>query len=67
MPQNMGIIDRIVRILIVILIVVLYLLHQISGVAAIVLGIIAVAFLITSIIGFCPTYYPFGISTKKKA
>ena len=67
MPQNMGLIDRIVRVLIAVAVVALYLTHQITGVAAIILGIIAVLFVITSVLGFCPTYYPFGISTKKKA
>ena len=32
---------------------------------AIVLGIVAVAFLGTSLIGWCPTYVLFGISTSK--
>ena len=44
----------------------LYFAGQITGTAAIVLGIVAVAFLVTSLIGWCPTYVPFGISTKKK-
>ncbi|MHB1061612.1 MAG: YgaP family membrane protein [Thiobacillus sp.] len=43
----------------------LYFTGQITGTAAIILGIIAVAFLVTSLIGWCPTYVPFGISTKK--
>ncbi len=63
----MGIIDRIIRVLIAVAVLVLYLTHQISGLAAIILGIIAVIFVATSLIGFCPLYYPFGISTKKKA
>jgi len=37
-----------------------------SGVAAIVLGIIAVIFLVTSLFSFCPLYVPFRISTRKK-
>jgi hypothetical protein len=67
MPKNMGVIDRIVRVILVIAVAVLYFMHLITGTAAIVLGIIAVVFLATSILGFCPIYYPFGISTKKKA
>lgn len=66
MKLNMGTIDRILRLIAVIIIAVLYLSGQLSGVAAVILGIIAVALLVTSVIGWCPAYAPFGISTKKK-
>lgn len=66
MKKNMGTIDKIVRLIVVALIVILYFTHQITGVAAIVLGAFAVVFLLTSIVSFCPLYLPFGISTSKK-
>lgn len=66
MKQNMGTTDKIIRLAVVAVIVVLYMAGQITGTAAIVLGIVAVAFLVTSLIGWCPSYVPFGISTKKK-
>jgi hypothetical protein len=66
MKQNMGTTDKIIRLAVVAIIAVLYFTGQITGTAAIVLGIVAVAFLVTSLIGWCPTYVPFGISTKKK-
>lgn len=66
MPKNMGLIDRIVRVLLAVAVGVLYLTHQISGLAAIILGIVALVFVITAILGFCPLYLPFGISTKGK-
>ena len=65
MKQNMGTADKIIRLSVVAVIVVLYMAGKISGTAAIILGIIAVAFLVTSLIGWCPTYVPFGISTRK--
>jgi hypothetical protein len=65
MKKNMGNIDRIVRLLIVVLIAILFYAGQISGIAATILGIVAVAFLVTGLIGWCPTYVPFGFSTKK--
>ena len=40
--------------------------RQLSPVAAIVLGILAVVFVVTGVVGFCPLYLPFGISTKRK-
>ncbi|MBD3290755.1 DUF2892 domain-containing protein [candidate division KSB1 bacterium] len=66
MKKNMGTIDRTIRIIFALLIIVLYFAGTISGTAAIILGIIAIAFLVTSFIGFCPSYLPFKISTKKK-
>ena len=66
MKKNMGSVDRIVRVLFFILVAVLYLTDQISGAAAVILGILAIVFLLTSLISFCPLYYPFGISTGKK-
>ena len=66
MKQNMGVIDRVIRIILAIVVLVLYLTGAISGTAAIILGIIAVIFVLTSLVGFCPAYVLFGISTKKK-
>lgn len=63
MKKNMGTVDRTIRLIIVAVIAALYFSGQISGTVAIVLGIVAVAFLVTSLLGWCPTYIPFGIST----
>lgn len=67
MKKNMGTIDRAVRFLVAALIAVLYFTDQISGVAAIILGIFAVVFLITSFMSSCPLYLPLKISTIKKS
>jgi uncharacterized membrane protein YkgB len=66
MKQNMGTIDRVVRLLVVVVIAALFYAGKLSGLAATLLGIVAVAFLITSIVGWCPGYLPFGISTRKR-
>jgi len=66
MKQNMGTIDRVIRVILAILVLVLYLASSISGTAAIILGIFAVIFFLTSLVGFCPAYVPFKISTKKQ-
>ncbi|MFO7889956.1 MAG: DUF2892 domain-containing protein [bacterium] len=63
MKKNMGSIDRIIRIILAIVIAVFYFTHSITGTAAIILGIIAIIFLLTSFIGVCPAYIPFKIST----
>ena len=65
MKPNMGTADKIIRLVVVAVIAILYFTGRISGTVAIILGIVAVAFLVTSLIGWCPTYVPFGISTKK--
>lgn len=67
MKKNMGTIDRIIRTLLAVVVVILYLNGSITGVAAIILGIFALIFLITSAIGYCPLYVPFHISTIGKA
>ncbi len=62
----MGTIDKAIRILIAIVIGVLYFTNTISGIMAIILGILAIAFVLTSFMSFCPLYLPFGINTLKK-
>lgn len=60
MKQNVGTIDRVIRIVVGIAI----------GVAGIVfhswLGLIGIIPLATGIVGSCPLYLPFGISTRKE-
>ncbi|MCB2214171.1 DUF2892 domain-containing protein [bacterium] len=62
----MSNLDRIIRLIVAAAIAVLYFTGVITGTWAIVLGIIAVIFVITSLIGFCPLYRLLGISTSKK-
>jgi hypothetical protein len=66
MKQNMGFIDRVVRVLLAVAVAVLYFMGHISGIAAIILGVLSLVFVLTSVVGFCPLYLPFHISTKKK-
>lgn len=67
MKKNMSSMDKGIRILLAAIIIILYFTNQITGVAAIVLGIFAVIFLLTSLVGFCPLYAPFKLSTIKKS
>jgi hypothetical protein len=67
MKKNMGTADRIVRLIAAIAVGVLYGLNLISGTVAIVLGVVAIAFLATSLLGWCPLYLPFSLSTCKTA
>jgi len=68
MKLNMGKADRIIRLLVAAVIAVLFFTKVITGTLGIVLLVLAGIFLLTSWIGTCPAYLPFGISTvcKKK-
>lgn len=65
MKKNMGKVDRILRIVIAILIGILYFTNTITGTLGIVLLAVAVIFLLTGLISFCPLYLPLGIRTNK--
>ena len=65
MKKNMGTLDRSIRVVLAIVIGILYFTGNISGLAAIILGIFAVAFILTSIVAFCPGYLPINLSTRK--
>jgi len=67
MEKNMGTVDRVVRVVVAALIAILYFANVISGALAIILGILALVFLATSAVGFCPLYVPFKFSTRKEA
>lgn len=62
----MGSADKLVRAIIAAIIGVLYFMGIISGTIGIVLMILAIVFLLTSFLNFCPLYLPFGISTCKR-
>ncbi len=66
MKKNMGTVDLGIRLALAIVVAILYFTGKISGVVAIVLGIFAIAFFITSLIGYCPAYTPLGIKTLKE-
>lgn len=65
MKKNLGSIERILRVFVALVVGILYFTNQISGVATIVLGVIAGAFILTSSLGFCPIYASLGFLTKK--
>lgn len=66
MKANLGMTDKVVRILAAVAIGILYFMNVITGTAAIVLLIVAILLVLTSLISFCPIYYLLGIKTRKK-
>lgn len=63
MKKNMGTADKVVRLLIAALIAVLYFTGTVSGTLGLVLLILAVVFVVTSLVSFCPLYAIFGMNT----
>lgn len=63
MKKNMGNPDRIIRFMAAAVVAILYFTNVISGTLAIVLGVVAVIFILTSFISFCPVYTLLGINT----
>lgn len=61
----MGSADKIIRIIIAIVFAVLYFTGTVTGTLGIVLLVLGAVFVLTSLVGFCPLYAPFGISTCK--
>ena len=62
----MGSTDKVIRLLIVIIFFLLYFTGTVSGALGGVLVALGGVFVITSILGTCPLYIPFGTSTFKK-
>ena len=62
----MGNADRIIRLIAAVVLIDLAVSNSISGFGVIAFWIIAIFFLLTSTIGFCPVYRIFGIRTISK-
>ena len=65
MKQNMGTIDRIVRLVLAAVFAYLYFGNIVTGTLGIILLVLAAVFVVTSIVAFCPLYTPFKLSTRK--
>lgn len=66
MKKNLGTIDKAIRILVAVVFAVLFFTNIITGTLGIILLVLAAVFVLTSVISFCPLYWPFGINTGKK-
>ena len=60
MKQNVGTVDKIVRILLAVIIAAIGWYYQSWW------GLVAIVPLLTAFAGFCPAYSPFKINTSKK-
>jgi len=65
MKHNMGTADRIIRAIIALVLAWLVFSKTVSGVLAVVLGVVALAMAVTAIFAYCPPYALLGIRTCK--
>jgi len=65
MNRNLGNIDRTVRIVAGLAIGILILAGALTGLQAIILGVVAAVLILTSVVSFCPLYAAFRFSTRK--
>ena len=66
MKKNMGSIDRVIRIIVAVVFAALYFTGNVTGTIGVILLVLGGVFLLTSFVGTCPLYLPFGISTCPK-
>jgi hypothetical protein len=66
MKKNMGTMDRIARVALAVVFVSLIFAGQVHGTLAVIMGILAAAFVITGVVAFCPIYFLFGFSTHRE-
>ena len=65
MKKNMSTADGVIRLIVALVIIALWYMNIISGLLLTILGIVAVIFIATGFINFCPLYAVFGIRTRK--
>lgn len=66
MVKNIGILDRVIRIIISAIFILLFLTKSVPSTLGIILLIISIVFLFTAFTGFCALYKLLGISTCKR-
>jgi hypothetical protein len=67
MPNNVGGVDRGIRLILAIVLLSLALLHAVTGTLAIAAYLVGAIALVTGVIRFCPAWSVFGINTSSTA
>jgi hypothetical protein len=65
MKKNMGSADKVIRLLIAALFIILFVFNVVSGFFGYILLLVALVFILTSLVSFCPLYAIFGFKTCK--
>ena len=67
MIKNMSKTDGIIRIVVALIIVALWYTGMVGGILLTILGIVAVIFIVTGFLNFCPLYAALKIRTRRKS
>ena len=67
MEPNMSAIDRIVRVILALAMIGVNFLGVVPGWLGMILMVLGLVFLTTAIVGYCPLYWIFGLSTRRSA
>jgi hypothetical protein len=65
MKKNMGLTDKIIRILLAAVFSILYFTGTVSGTLGVILLLLGGVFILTSFVSFCPLYTFLGVNTCK--
>jgi len=65
MKRNMSNLDRLIRVVVAAVFAYLYFSGVVTGALGVILLVLAVVFLLTSVISFCPLYALFKLKTYK--
>ena len=65
MKKNVGSIDKIIRYLLAALFIILFIFNVVSGLFGYILLALAVIFILTSLLNFCPIWWMIGANTCK--
>ncbi len=66
MKSNIGPIDKAIRLFLALVLIVLFYENVVTGTLGIIVLLLAAVVMLTALVGFCPLYLPFKISTQKK-
>ncbi|MCU0370447.1 MAG: DUF2892 domain-containing protein [Bacteroidales bacterium] len=65
MKKNIGSIDKIIRLLLAAVFIILFIFNVVSGIFGYILLILALIFIITSLLNFCPIWWIMKIKTNR--
>ena len=65
MKKNVGSIDQIIRYILAAVLIILFFTKVVTGVLGYVLLAVAVIFIVTALLNFCPIWWMIGVKTNK--
>ncbi len=66
MKKNIGLKDKYLRIALAVILIIMWAFKVIAGNLALVLLSVSAILIVTSLVNFCPLYWPFGLTTRRK-